>query len=69
MYTMEMTFTAAENPEDIGEVQYQLKKNPDGSVGAPSKEHWNNDLNNKLLNILREFPEVSRIEFSVKDGK
>lgn len=64
-----MTFIPGEKPEDVGELQYQLKKNPDGSVGAPSKEYWNNDLNNKLLNILQEFPKVKRIEFSIEDGK
>lgn len=67
MYTMEMVFTPAEDEELVGEVNFELKKNPDGSVGAVNESNWDSQLTNKLLNLLRDYPAVKRLEFSIEE--
>ena len=67
MYTVEMTFKPGEGEEDIGEVSFEIVKNDDDSVGMPTKENWDANLTNDLLNILQRYPNLKKIRFTIDE--
>lgn len=69
MYTMEMTFTPSEDPKNIGEVNFEIVPNEDGTVSVPSKEEWDTDLTNDLVNILQKYPNLKKIRFEADGGE
>lgn len=62
-----MTFTPGKGGEDVGEVNFELVKNEDDSVGAPSKENWDCELTNEFVNILQKYPNLKKIRFTIDE--
>lgn len=72
MYTVGVSYNRPGNEKDkVGEIEFSLEKNPDGSVGKIPTEESGNENHQKvvgeLIQVLLAHPEVHKINFTMRD--
>lgn len=72
MYTVGVSYHRPTDEKDkVGEIEFSLEKNPDGSVGKIPTEGDRVENHQKvvgeIIQILLAHPEVEKISFTVRD--
>lgn len=72
MYTVGVSYHRPTNDDDkVGEIEFSLEKNPDGSVGKIPTEGDGSENHQKvvgeIIQVLLAHPEVEKISFTMRE--